>query len=65
MFAWINDISPCGLFVYLDETNAVLEPAESLFGAATVLSGIPFYILWRRSHKPTPSPGNNEFRFPH
>ena len=30
------------------------RPAESLFGAATVLSGIPFYILWRRSHKPTP-----------
>lgn len=26
------------------------RPAESLFGAATVLSGIPFYILWRRSH---------------
>ncbi len=24
------------------------RPAESLFGAATVLSGIPFYIIWRR-----------------
>ena len=26
------------------------RPVESLLGAATVLSGIPFYILWRRSH---------------
>ena len=30
------------------------RPAEALFGAATVLSGIPFYILWRRSHRPAP-----------
>ncbi|MCX5724699.1 MAG: amino acid permease [Nitrospirae bacterium] len=29
------------------------RPAESLFGAATVLSGIPFYILWRRSQAST------------
>lgn len=30
------------------------RPAESLFGAATVLGGIPFYILWRRSHSSAP-----------
>ena len=26
------------------------RPVESLLGAATVLSGIPFYVLWRRSN---------------
>jgi APA family basic amino acid/polyamine antiporter len=26
------------------------RPAESLLGAATVLSGIPLYVLWRRSN---------------
>ena len=28
------------------------RPVESLFGAVTVLSGIPLYFLWRRSHSP-------------
>jgi APA family basic amino acid/polyamine antiporter len=26
------------------------RPIESLFSAVTVLSGIPFYFLWRRSN---------------
>jgi APA family basic amino acid/polyamine antiporter len=30
------------------------RPVESLLGAATVLSGIPFYIFWRRSNSPAP-----------
>ncbi len=30
------------------------RPTESFFGAATVVSGIPFYILWRRSRTPGP-----------
>ncbi|MEP6935876.1 MAG: hypothetical protein ABI988_18380, partial [Nitrospirota bacterium] len=28
----------------------VQRPAESLYGAATVLSGIPLYYFWRRPH---------------
>jgi APA family basic amino acid/polyamine antiporter len=28
--------------------SIVQRPAESLYGAATVLSGIPFYYYWRR-----------------
>ena len=37
--------------------SLVQRPAESLYGAATVLSGIPFSYFWRRSqhfhqHKP-------------
>jgi APA family basic amino acid/polyamine antiporter len=30
------------------------RPVESLLGAATVLSGIPLYIFWRRSNSPAP-----------
>jgi basic amino acid/polyamine antiporter, APA family len=30
--------------------SLVQRPAESLYGAATVLSGIPFYYVWRKSH---------------
>jgi APA family basic amino acid/polyamine antiporter len=30
------------------------RPVESLFSAVTVLSGIPFYIFWRRSTSPAP-----------
>ncbi len=30
--------------------SVVQRPIESLFGIATVLSGIPFYLLWQRSH---------------
>ena len=32
--------------------SLVQRPVESLLGAATVLSGIPFYIFWRRSNSP-------------
>jgi APA family basic amino acid/polyamine antiporter len=28
--------------------SLIQRPTESLFGAATVLSGIPFYYFWRR-----------------
>jgi APA family basic amino acid/polyamine antiporter len=30
--------------------SLVQRPAESLYGAATVLSGIPLYYFWRRRH---------------
>lgn len=30
--------------------SLVQRPTESLYGAATVLSGIPLYYLWRRRH---------------
>jgi APA family basic amino acid/polyamine antiporter len=30
------------------------RPVESLLGAATVLSGIPLYMFWRRSNSPAP-----------
>jgi len=30
--------------------SLVQRPAESLYGAATVLSGIPLYYFWRRHH---------------
>jgi basic amino acid/polyamine antiporter, APA family len=30
--------------------SLVQRPAESLYGAATVLSGIPFYYYWRKRH---------------
>lgn len=30
--------------------SLVQRPTESLYGAATVLGGIPFYYFWRRSH---------------
>jgi APA family basic amino acid/polyamine antiporter len=30
--------------------SLVQRPAESLYGAVTVLSGIPFYYFWRRRH---------------
>lgn len=30
------------------------RPVESLFGAATALSGIPLHILWRRSNSSAP-----------
>ncbi len=30
--------------------SLVQRPAESLYGAATVLSGIPLYYVWRKSH---------------
>jgi APA family basic amino acid/polyamine antiporter len=30
--------------------SLIQRPAESLYGAATVLSGIPLYYLWRRRH---------------
>jgi len=29
--------------------SLVQRPAESLYGAATVLSGIPLYYFWRNS----------------
>ena len=33
--------------------SGILErPAESLYGAATVLSGLPFYYYWRRADNP-------------
>jgi len=37
-------IGACALVMY----SVVERPAESLFGAATVLSGIPLYYFWRR-----------------
>ena len=30
--------------------SLVQRPIESLYGAATVLSGIPLYYFWRRHH---------------
>jgi APA family basic amino acid/polyamine antiporter len=30
--------------------SLVQRPVESLYGAATVLSGIPLYYFWRRRH---------------
>ena len=30
--------------------SLIQQPAESLYGAATVLSGIPLYYFWRRPH---------------
>src|SRR4029079_16271318 len=30
--------------------SLVRRPAESLYGAATVLSGIPLYYVWRKRH---------------
>jgi APA family basic amino acid/polyamine antiporter len=30
--------------------SLVQRPTESLYGAATVLSGIPLYYFWRRRH---------------
>jgi APA family basic amino acid/polyamine antiporter len=30
--------------------SLVQRPAESLYGAATVLSGIPLYYVWRKAH---------------
>ena len=30
--------------------SLVQRPAESLYGAVTVLSGIPLYYFWRRRH---------------
>jgi APA family basic amino acid/polyamine antiporter len=30
--------------------SLVQRPAESLYGAATVLSGIPLYYVWRKRH---------------
>jgi basic amino acid/polyamine antiporter, APA family len=32
----------------------VQRPAESLYGAATVLSGIPLYYVWRKPHNLSP-----------
>jgi APA family basic amino acid/polyamine antiporter len=33
--------------------SLVQRPAESLYGAATVLSGIPLYYYWRKRHIPS------------
>jgi APA family basic amino acid/polyamine antiporter len=30
--------------------SLIQRPAESLYGAATVLSGIPLYYYWRKPH---------------
>ncbi|MDP1769961.1 MAG: amino acid permease [Nitrospirota bacterium] len=39
----------CGA-VALVISSMLERPAESLYGAATVLSGLPFYYYWRRAH---------------
>jgi basic amino acid/polyamine antiporter, APA family len=30
--------------------SLIQRPTESLYGAVTVLSGIPLYYFWRRRH---------------
>ncbi len=32
--------------------SVIERPTESLYGAATVLSGVPLYFFWRNSHSP-------------
>jgi APA family basic amino acid/polyamine antiporter len=39
----------CGA-VALVISSMLERPAESFYGAATVLSGLPFYYYWRRAH---------------